>query len=405
MRKRLSAAFVRDINQPGKYGDMHGLLLRVRDTGSKQWIWRGTVKGKRVDLGLGGYPYTTLAEARGKAFQYRKLSRAGGNPKAPQDTVPTFSEAVNRVIEIRRKTWKPGGGSEHQWHTSLVQYVLPHLGRRLVNEITPADVMVTLLADDLWTDKPVTAARVRQRISAVLKWSIAQGYRQNDPAGDVLSAVLPRRTNRKTHFKALPPGEVAKAIAKVRACRSRTRLKLSFEFLVLTAARQAEARSATWSEIDMEARVWRVPGTKMKSGKPHRVPLSGRAIEVLQQAADLFGGREGLVFPSLRGKELHPSMLPEFCRKLELGASPLGFRLSFRDYCAEQGVSREIAASCLAQTVRNKVEAAYRRSDLLDQRRAVMEHWARCVEGHDGWGMDFGFHRDPNDLTDVRPTR
>ena len=379
MRKQLSAAFVRNVKTAGKYGDSHGLILRVSPSGSKQWIWRGTIRGRRTDLGLGGYPYTTLAEARQAAFTYRKTARKGGDPKAFKKTVPTFAEAVDKVIDIHRKTWRKGSGSEHQWRTSLTKHALPHIGRRLVNEITPADVMATLLVDDLWTNKPVTAARVRQRISAVMKWSIAQGYRQDDPAGDALSAALPKNRKQKKHFSALAPARVGEALAKVQACRSRPSMKLMFEFLVLTAARQAEVRSATWSEIDVKDMVWTVPGSKMKAGKLHRVPLSGRAREVLREAAELLGGREGLVFPSLHGKELHQSILPELCRKLHLGASPHGFRSSFRDWCAETGVSREVAEACLAHVVKNRTEAAYRRSDLLEQRRAIMQAWADYV--------------------------
>ena len=236
MRKQLSAAFVRNIKTPGKYGDLHGLILRVRETGSKQWIWRGTVRGKRVDLGLGGYPYTTLAEARQKAFDYRKLSRQGDDPRTLRDTAPTFEEAARKVLAIHRKTWKPGGGSEEQWRVSMTRYALPHLGRRRVTEITPADVMATLLAGDLWTDKPVTASRVRQRVSAVMKWAIAQGHRQDNPAGEALGAALPKHNGRKKHFKALPPARVAGAIATVQASGAWVGTKLAFEFLVLTAS-------------------------------------------------------------------------------------------------------------------------------------------------------------------------
>ena len=332
-------------------------------------------------MGLGGYPYTTLAEARQAAFTYRKTARKGIDPRALKEVAPTFAEASRRVIAIHRKTWRKGSGSEHQWRASLVQHVLPHLGRQRVSEITPADVMATLLHDDLWTAKPVTASRVRQRISAVMKWAIAHGHRQDDPAGDALSAALPRQTHRKEHFRALPPAMVGQALAKVRVCGSRSNIRLAFEFLVLTAARQAEVRSAEWSEIAPGAGLWTVPAIKMKSGKPHRVPLSPRALEVLGEAAEQWGGPEGLVFPGLHGKQMHASILPELCRKLELGATPHGFRSSFRDFCAETGVSREVAEQALAHAVKNRVEAAYRRSDLLAQRREVMAAWAAYLAG------------------------
>ena len=173
--RKLTDAFVRSVDRAGKYGDQHGLILRVRPTGSKQWIWRGTVAGRRVDLGLGGYPYTTLREARNQAFEYRRAARSGRHPKALGRNVPTFSEAAERVIEIHRSSWRAGSGSEVDWRRTLRLYAMPRLGAMRVSEIDTADVMAVLLP--IWGAKAVTARRVRQRIGAVMRWAIAQGYR------------------------------------------------------------------------------------------------------------------------------------------------------------------------------------------------------------------------------------
>ena len=184
-RQKLTAAFARTVTEPGKYHDDHGLILRVLPSGAKQWIWRGTVHGRRVDLGLGGYPYVTLAEAREAAFNNRKLARAGGDPLAlkRRPNTPTFEQAAETVIAIHAAGWRDGGRSEKQWQSSLETYAMPRLGRKRVDAITTADVMAVLLADDFWNTRRETARRVRQRIGAVMKWAVAQGFRDDNPAG------------------------------------------------------------------------------------------------------------------------------------------------------------------------------------------------------------------------------
>ena len=194
---RLNAAFVRTVNRPGVYGDQHGLRLRVyksrkRQSISKQWIWRGTVNGNRRDIGLGGFPYVTLAEARQTAFEYRKAAKAGCDPITlrRRPDVPTFAQAAETVIGIHREGWKDGGKSEAQWRASLRDYALPKLGRKGVDEITTADVMAVLIPH--WHTKTETMRRVRQRIGAVMKWAVAQGHRDDNPAGDAIAAALPK---------------------------------------------------------------------------------------------------------------------------------------------------------------------------------------------------------------------
>jgi len=313
MARHLTAAFVRTVTAPGKYGDRHGLILRVLPTGSKQWIWRGTVRGRRVDLGLGGYPYTSLAEARQAAFEHRKLARAGGDPRALRKRVLTFAEAAEKVIAIHRKAWRPGSKSEAQWRASLRDYAMPRLGRKRIDEITTSDVMAVLLP--IWTTKAETARRVRQRIGTVMKWAVAKGHRPDNPAGGVLGAALPKHGGARKHFRALPHSEVGAALKTVRASDAWVSTKLAFEFLVLTAARSGEVRGARWEEVDFENATWTVPGERMKAARRHRVPLSPRAISVLRQAQGFADG-SGLAFPSPTGRQLSPSTLSKLVREL-----------------------------------------------------------------------------------------
>ena len=351
-------------------------------TGSKQWIWRGTVRGRRVDLGLGGYPYTSLGEARQTAFEHRKLARAGGDPRALTRSVPTFAEAADKVIAIHRASWRPGSKSEAQWRASLRDYAMPTLRSKRVDQISTADVMSVLLP--IWSTKAETARRLRQRVSAIMRWAIAQGYRSDNPAGEALGAALPKNTGQRLHFKALPHAEVAAALARIRSSRASLATKLALEFLVLTAGRSGEARLARWDEIDFETATWTVPPNRMKAGRQHRVPLSDRALKLLHEALRIADG-SGLVFPTASyGRPLSQSTLSKLLRDLSIPCVPHGFRTSFRTWCGEAAVPREVAEAALAHVVRNKAEAAYARGDLLERRRPVMESWSRHVNVSEG---------------------
>lgn len=373
----LTAAFVKHVRKPGKYFDQHGLILRVRPTGSKQWIWRGTVRGRRRDLGLGGFPYTSLREARLKAFEYRKIARGGEDPHGHDRQVPTFQEAAEKVIAIHRAGWRPGSKSESQWRASLRDYAMPHFADKTVDEITTADVMAALVP--IWSSKAETARRVRHRIGAVMKWAIAKGYRPDNPCGEVLGAALPKQNGRVRHHRALPHRGVAAALDTVQASGAATTTKLAFRFLVLTAGRSAEVRNAIWEEIDSRHAIWTVSAERMKAGRRHRVPLSRAALDVLA-SAKRFRTASGLVFPSpVRTGALSAVTLAKLLRDLRIEAVPHGFRTSFRMWCGDTGVAREVAEAALAHTVRNPVEAAYARGDLFGRRREVMEAWARYV--------------------------
>ena len=289
--------------------------------------------------------------------------------------MPTFAQALDAVIAIHAPNWKDRAGSERQWRASLASYALPRIGTKSVDAVTAADVMDVLLP--IWSTRRVTATRVRQRIGAVMKWAIAQGLRDDNPAGDAIAAALPRTAVAQRHQRALPHTEVRAALERVRRCDAYRSVRLAFEFLVLTAARSGEVRHARWNEIDRGGALWTVPAERMKNGREHRVPLSDRALEVLGEALEL--AADDLVFPSPTGRVLPQKALSELMRALR-DAVPHGFRSSFRDWAAEcSDAPREVCELALAHVNGDRVEAAYRRSDLFDRRRALMADWAAYV--------------------------
>ncbi len=375
--RQLTAAFVRNVTLPGKYTDEHGLILRVTPSGSKQWIWRGTIRGKRRDLGLGGYPYTTLAEARQTAFEYRKLARHGGDPAAQRrrSTAPSFAEACEQVIAMHAPSWKDGGKSANNWRSTLRRFAYPRLGDVSVAEITSEDVLAVVAP--VWQTRRETARKLKGRVSAVMAWAIAEGHRADDPTAAV-SRALPRNGHRVQHHRALPHAEVAAALATVQASSAWAGTKLAFRFLVLTASRSGEVRGARWDEIDEGAALWTVPAERAKNTRPHRVPLSAQALHLLTAAHELPTGPR-LVFPSANGREISNATMGKLLRENGIDAVPHGFRSSFRDWCGETAVAREVAEACLAHSVADATEAAYARSDLLARRRETMEGWGRYI--------------------------
>ena len=236
----------------------------------------------------------------------------------------------------------------------------------------------------IWTRKHETARKLRRRIGAVMKWAIAQGYRGDNPAGEAITAALPKRSAPVRHMRALPHGEVAGALAAVRASRAWAATKLAFEFVVLTATRSGEVRLATWDEFNLPALAWTIPTERMRAQREHRVPLCARAVEVLHEAK-LLGNGTGLVFPSIRGKALSDMTLSKLVKEQGIAAVPHGFRSSFRDWAAERtNHPREVVEAALAHVVGNQTEAAYARSDLFERRRRLMDDWAAYLAGERG---------------------
>ena len=378
--QRLTARFVETVTEPGRYGDggrgSHGLILNVhrQATGriSRSWIQRIRINGRHTHLGLGAYPVVTLAGARATALANRRDVANGIDPRT--GGVPTFAEALDAVLAVRRGAWRDGGKSERQWRASLRDHAGP-LMRKPLDAIGSDDVLKVLAPK--WNTRRETMRRVKQRIGQVMQWGIAGGHVAVNPV-DALGAALPTNGARRVHHRALPHADVNGALLTVDASNAWWATKAAFRFITLTAARSGEVRGMTWDELDMDAAVWTVPGDRMKAGKPHRVPLSEQAMAVLAKAGTLRDG-SGLCFPSQSGRIMSDNTISKLLRELGIPSTVHGMRSSFRDWCAETGKSRELAEAALAHTV-GGVEGAYFRSDVLDRRRALMEAWARYVE-------------------------
>ena len=373
--KRLSAAFVRSA-PPGRHCDGNGLYLYVQRTGTRSWIQRIVIRRRKRELGLGSVHLVSLAEAREQALANRKLARAGGDPLAEKHRsvgVPTFAEAAKRVVEQKRAGWRSAAHAR-SWLRSLEIHAFPRIGKMPVSEVASADVLEILTP--IWHAKAVTARYVHHRIRAVLEWAVAMDWRTDNPC-DRLLPVLGPQHDVVEHRKALPHREVAAAIATVRTARPGKVDVLAFEFLVLTAARGGEVRGAVWDEIDTDAGVWTVPASRMKTAREHRVPLCGRALEILEAARKLANGKSPIVFVGERGKMMDGSRLGRLLKRQGIAAVPHGFRSSFRDWAAEEtDHPREVVEAALAHVVQNKVEAAYRRTDLFERRRRLMDDWS-----------------------------
>ncbi len=285
------------------------------------------------------------------------------------------------MIELNRPIWT-NDKHVYQWEMSFSKYVNLVIGSRLIGEITTADVLQVLTP--IWTGKHETASRVRQRLGAVMDWAVANGYRSNNPAGAALAKVMPKMPKTKAHLTALPYTEIPGALKQVEASGADLSTKLSLAFLVLTAARSSEVRLATWSEVDWVSEMWTIPAARMKARRKHRVPLSGRTIQVLQAARALDTDSE-LIFPSpLTGRPLSDMTHRNMLRKLKIQAVPHGFRSSFRDWASEQtDAPHAVMEAALAHSVQNATEAAYARSDLFDRRRVLMNQWAEYLENAD----------------------
>ncbi len=378
--QRLTAVRVRSLAEAGRYADGNGLYLVVDPSGSKRWLLRTAINRRRCDLGLGSAQLVSLADARAEAARLRRIARAGGDPLAERRrerrTVPTFQQAALQVHAAHSSTFR---NEKHkaQWLASLTAYVFPAFGERLVSAIDSRDVLKALTP--IWSTKPETARRLKQRIKVVLDWAKASGHRSGDNPVDGITKVLPRGRQAATHHAALPYSKVAAFLETLRAAEASDSSKLAFEFLILTAGRTGEVLGARWEEIDREAKMWTIPAHRIKAGKEHRVPLSKRCMEILDAAEKLSDGGP-YVFPGRSPKAPLSNMV--FLMLLRrVGHDDItahGFRSTFRDWSAERtNLPTAVCEAALAHVVKNKSEAAYFRSDLLDLRRELMETWGR----------------------------
>ena len=381
-RTRLTAQKVKSISEPGLHADGQTLYLRVSPNGAKSWIQRLAIRGKQTDIGLGAHPLVSLAEARDKAFENRRLARSGGDPLAERRKAkaPTFREAAEKTRDGLRARWR-NDKTEKIWDGVLAKRAYPAIGETPVDAVTREDVLRIL--SPVWSSKPEVARRLRQFMRATFRWCTAHGFIDNNPAGEAIDGALPTMPAVKQHYRALPYQEVATALQTVEETGASMAAKLALRFLVLTAVRSGEARAATWAEIDMAARTWTIPGERMKMATAHVVPLSEAALEVLEQARMLDDG-SGLVFPSStkRGRPLSSMTLTKSLRSTGLAerATVHGFRSSFRTWASERTQADYATMEmCLAHAVGSAVERSYARSDLLDKRRRLMDQWAAFV--------------------------
>lgn len=378
----LSATAVKNFRNPGKYYDQHGLFLRIEPTGSRRWVQRVSVVGRQREIGLGSADLVSLAEARELAMANIKLAKAGGDPLAAKKermAIPSLNKAIDKVIELNAPTWT---NAKHaaQFKSTLTNYVTPKLGRRPVNDIQTADILSVL--QPIWVEKNETARRVKQRIGTVMKWAIAQGFRIDDPTL-ALNQVLPKPSRKTKHRASLPYTEVSKCLDSVRKSDAMVSTKLAIELLVLTATRSGEVRLADWNEINHEDRTWTIPASRMKTKEKHIIPLSDRALELLNEARTL--SQIGLIFPGMRaGRPISDMTMSKLIKVLGYQVDIHGFRTSFRTWAQEQtNTSREVAERALAHKISNKVEAAYARSDLFEKRRKLMNTWASYLTSSD----------------------
>ncbi len=372
----LTPTKVRQEKVPGRYADGAGLYLVVSETGARWWQWRGTVHGRRREIGMGSARLVSLAEAREIARSWRRIARAGGDPAVERDKGKreslTFEAAARRVWAEQIEP--PGRNEKYtkQWLSSLEAHAFPLIGSRPVHAVTQADILRVLAP--IWTEKLQTARLVRQRMRTVLNWARTAGHFEGMNPVEGIEDGLPKQRHRVRHFKALPYDELPDLMRRLAAVEGVPALAL--RFLILTAARSGEVRGATWPEIDEKTRLWAIPPERMKADHGHRVPLSDAALAVLGRARGL---DPRMIFPARkRGAIMHDMTIAAPLKRLDVPGTVHGHRSTFRDWAAERTTfPREIAELSLAHEVGGVVERAYRRSDLFDKRRDLMDQWAR----------------------------
>jgi integrase len=361
---------VAGLASPGLYSDGLGLWLRVDETGSKRWVFRFMLDRRERAMGLGPLHTVSLAEARSRARQARQLLLDGADPieakrkrrdeaRAEANARVLFKDATRRFLDLHQSAWT---NAKHraQWHSSLLAYAFPTLGDRPVSAIDGA--LITEALAPIWTKKPETASRVKQRIKRIVQW-----VRDGSP--------LPAQpaSTRVRHHPAMPFAELPAFIEELRQHQGISAKAL--EFTILTAARTSEVIGARWKEIDLDAAVWTVPAARMKTHKEHTVPLSKAAVTLLDALLREDGG---YVFPGAKDKaHLSDEAMLELLRRMRSDLTVHGFRSTFRDWAGDKThFPREVIEAALAHRLKDKVEAAYRRSDALEKRRALMEAWA-----------------------------
>ena len=382
---RLSAVKVSKLKEAGLYEDGAGLRLVITDQGVKRWTLRLTINGKRVERGLGVWPSVTLDDARTKADTLRRAAKDGRDARVEeklhrQTAGVTYREAFNVFFSVRRQQLA-NGKHVSQWENTMRDYVFPFIGNRPVAAVSSAEILGVL--QPIWFTKPETATRVLQRMKAVFDSAILRGSREK--ANPCIGVTIELGTDHRkvVHHAALAWQEVPNFVRGLQQRPVLLSTRLAFEFLILTACRSGEVRGALWQEIDLEHRLWTIPasdavtGRRMKGGVMHVVPLSDRAIQILEVARKSHQG--ALIFPGTKGQPLSDTTLSKLMRDAAIAGTPNGFRSAFKDWAAEAGVRDEVSEAALAHSDRDKVRAAYRRTRFLDERTELMQRWATFV--------------------------
>lgn len=389
---KLTDRQVRSLEYPNFYSDGGNLYLQVSKSGTKSFVFRYELRGKRRSMGLGPYPAVSLVQARESATRCRQLLQQNVDPLDYKNETEaaerlkaarkmTFDDCAKSYIECKRHEWT---NSKHaqQWANTIKTYASPTIGALEVDKIGVADVLSVL--EPIWLNKTETATRIRNRIELILDWAKVRGYRTGDnPAawkGCLKDAGLPTKSKSKRvrHHPALPYCEIAKFIAGLR--EKNTISSLALEFCILTATRTSETLNATWSEFDIDSLIWVVPSNRMKAQKEHKIPLSARCIEILKL---MERHAAKYVFPGMKkDKPLSNMSMLMTLRKMGYGDITVhGFRSTFRDWAAEEtNHPNHVIEMALAHAIGNDVEAAYRRGDLFEKRRMLMQDWARFIE-------------------------
>ena len=384
---RLTERFVRTAG-PGRHGDGHGLHLLVRRSGTRSWVQRLVIRGQRYDLGLGGYPLVSLAEARNVAFENRRVARSGGDPRKsrPSSEAPTLRAVVEQVIASRRPGWR-GSQTEADWRRSFDKYIFPSLGDDVrVDQVTLDDVIAVV--QPYWKGRGSTGYLLRQRFDVVLRWAQVKKYRLGNPAHQALE-LLNKVHRDPDHRPSLSHTKVCAAMEALRASSAPPVVKDLLFFIVLTGARLTEAAKATWSEIDFDDSVWTLSKDRMKAGRQHEVPLSFQALETLRRVRAP-GHLDPFIFrfrPSHgRARPVTGESIIYWLHKLDLrdSANRLvvthGFRTTFCVWAAEADSAEEfVAEAALAHGPKSRTQAAYRRTTVFDKRVGLMQRWADYV--------------------------
>ena len=403
-RNRLTPLAAKRICEPGLYHDGGGLYLQVsvsansralnEATVNKSWVYRYRLHGKLRGMGLGSFKDFSLAEARERATKLRQLVADKIDPiderlsrakaiEAQRSIEISFKECAERYYAQEAPYWKNAKHSA-QWINTLKAHAFPIIGKLKVHQVGKSELNKVL--EPIWSSKPETASRLKQRLRAVLDWAAAKDLYPNyshDMWRDIKKGLGPNRRGERVHHSACPHRDVAKVIKCMKESDSQAIVKFAFEFTVLTAARSGESRLMTWAEVNWDEKVWVIPGSRMKAGKEHRIPLSTRCVELLTEAQKLTGDQPFVFCHSKNGKSFSDAVFTSLLHKgLGLPYTMHGFRSTFRDWGTDKtNHPRELLEVALAHLPGNQTEHAYWRGDALERRVTIMEDWALFVGG------------------------